>query len=295
MTRPIRVLSFGAGVQSSCILLRSILGDLPKLDAVIFADTGDEPNYVYNWLITAKSICETNNIKFYIVKKSHSLSGHLIARIPRDIRIDPIPAYSDSNGKPVPIKRGCTREYKIVLIDACVIRNILGIMPFDKHPKTLKVETWIGISRDEVKRMKVSVDPWRRFWHPLIQEQYPDDHKYNKTGCYWLNERWDRQRCIEFLNKQVSGILIGRSACVFCPFRSNSEWGFLLRNDMNGFNKACYIDDILRSGKDGLIHAMKNKCYIHSSLTPLKERPFLKDKDDDTSYFDDECSGYCGV
>ena len=39
--RPVlNVLSLGAGVQSSTLLLMSCRGVLPKLDAAIFADTG---------------------------------------------------------------------------------------------------------------------------------------------------------------------------------------------------------------------------------------------------------------
>ncbi|MGB1816915.1 MAG: hypothetical protein ACPHJ3_16270 [Rubripirellula sp.] len=50
MSEPHRILSLGAGVQSSCILMMSERGELPKLDLAIFADTGDEPDAVYRWL-----------------------------------------------------------------------------------------------------------------------------------------------------------------------------------------------------------------------------------------------------
>ncbi len=44
---PLRILSLGAGVQSSCVLLMSIEGELDHLDAAIFSDTGWEPAAVY--------------------------------------------------------------------------------------------------------------------------------------------------------------------------------------------------------------------------------------------------------
>lgn len=58
-TRPerepdLRVLSLGAGVQSTAVLLMSATGELPKLDAAVFADTQWEPKAVYEhleWLI----------------------------------------------------------------------------------------------------------------------------------------------------------------------------------------------------------------------------------------------------
>jgi hypothetical protein len=40
---PKRVLSLGAGVQSTALLLMMIHGEVPKADAVIFSDTGWEP------------------------------------------------------------------------------------------------------------------------------------------------------------------------------------------------------------------------------------------------------------
>ena len=46
----IRVLSLGAGVQSTAVLLMSCRGILPKLDHAIFADTQWEPSEVYEHL-----------------------------------------------------------------------------------------------------------------------------------------------------------------------------------------------------------------------------------------------------
>ena len=45
-----RVLSLGAGVQSSVVLLMSARGELPPLDAAVFADTKWEPRAVYEHL-----------------------------------------------------------------------------------------------------------------------------------------------------------------------------------------------------------------------------------------------------
>lgn len=46
----LRILSLGAGVQSTTLLMLSAEGVLPKLDAAIFADTGWEPRSVYEHL-----------------------------------------------------------------------------------------------------------------------------------------------------------------------------------------------------------------------------------------------------
>ena len=45
-----RILSLGAGVQSSTLALMIERGDLPMVDAAIFADTKGEPKEVYDRL-----------------------------------------------------------------------------------------------------------------------------------------------------------------------------------------------------------------------------------------------------
>lgn len=45
-----RVLSLGAGVQSTALALMASNGDMPPLDFAVFADTGWEPQSVYDHL-----------------------------------------------------------------------------------------------------------------------------------------------------------------------------------------------------------------------------------------------------
>ena len=48
----LNVLSLGAGVQSSTLALMAAHGEIePMPDCAIFADTGDEPKAVYEWLV----------------------------------------------------------------------------------------------------------------------------------------------------------------------------------------------------------------------------------------------------
>ena len=51
--KTLRVLSLGAGVQSTTLALMINQGELPMVNCAIFADTKGEPKYVYdhlNWL-----------------------------------------------------------------------------------------------------------------------------------------------------------------------------------------------------------------------------------------------------
>jgi hypothetical protein len=68
----------------------------------------------------------------------------------------------------------------------------------------------------------------------------------------------------------------------------------LKASDPDGFTKACDVDDLLRSGPDGLIHGMRKPLYIHRSMKPLRDEPF-EDRSRQMSLWDDECAGVCGV
>ena len=50
MVKTLRVLSLGAGVQSSTLALMIHKGEIPMVDCAIFADTQAEPPKVYEWL-----------------------------------------------------------------------------------------------------------------------------------------------------------------------------------------------------------------------------------------------------
>ena len=48
--RDLRVLSLGAGVQSSTLLFKMLHGEIEPPNVAIFSDTGNEPQAVYEWL-----------------------------------------------------------------------------------------------------------------------------------------------------------------------------------------------------------------------------------------------------
>lgn len=60
MNKILNILSLGAGVQSTCVLLMSIKGLLPKIDYCVFADTGFEPPNVYTHFQWLKKFSEDN-------------------------------------------------------------------------------------------------------------------------------------------------------------------------------------------------------------------------------------------
>ena len=158
----IRILSLGAGVQSSTMALMADQGAFGvKPDAAIFADTGWEPEPVLEhleWLKTQLSF------PIYITGKGTSIRDDIVNAMGENgNRFASAPFFTknpDSKKKGM-LRRQCTREYKITPI-AAKTRRLVGLKKYARFPKGEHVEMWIGISTDEIQRMKPSRDWWQR-------------------------------------------------------------------------------------------------------------------------------------
>lgn len=117
------------------------------------------------------------------------------------------------------------------------------------------VEVWIGISTDEVIRSGPSWDKWTVNRFPLLEE------RMSRTDC----EAWLREHGFPVPPK---------SACTFCPFRSDAEWRWLRDNDPEAWADAVRIDDLIRSSP-----RMKSRSYLHRSLKPLDEVDLRTDEE----------------
>lgn len=150
----LRLLSLGAGVQSTTLLLMSLHGELEPLDGVIFADTGWEPRAVYAHLETLEARCRLANLPFHRVSAGHIKEDALAP----DRRFASMPFHVlNVRGSAGMIRRQCTREYKIAPINRKV-RELLG-----GNTRGKQVEQWLGISLDEAGRMRTSRVGYIRF------------------------------------------------------------------------------------------------------------------------------------
>ena len=150
-----QVLSLGAGVQSSALLLMSAKGLLPKLDVAIFADVGWEPPDVYNQLEFLRDEGAKAGIPVVTVSVGNLKEDYLKA-VKEGERVASIPLFtkakdgSDKRGK---LWRQCTFEYKIKPVHKYIREEVLGLRPRQHAPKTCVVDQWMGISYDEISRV----------------------------------------------------------------------------------------------------------------------------------------------
>lgn len=265
----VNVLSLGAGVQSSALLLaadKGLLGTRP--DFAVFADTQSEPQEVYDWLEKLK-LHTTIPI---ITATAGSLEEDQLRQIsdPSYPGMSSIPGFIKNDDGTQGLQwRTCTDRFKIAVVRRA-IRDKLGYKPRQRWKHTINMI--MGISADEKQRMKISRDKWMVYEYPLV------------------NAEWDRQTCIHFIETMGVGTP-PRSACYFCPYKSNTEWKRLRDEHPEYWKKAIEFDSKFRTHPD-----IKGKRYLHRQMLPLDQVDLdVKRAGEVNLTFDDECAGVCGV
>jgi len=286
----LRILSLGAGVQSSCLALMAQEGlTKHKPDYMIFADTGWEPKFVYEhveYLKKAITICpiitvERGNIREDLIKAANPEPGSkeeeksFAGRVPNP----PLFAARPNGGRVGMLYRQCTHDYKVIPIQK-KMRELLGVKPRYRVPKDMIVEQWIGISTDEAMRMKKARMPWLTSRWPLIEM------------------RMSRADCLQWYRDIKKHPMPGKSSCIGCPYHHNDQWRNMQKNYPKDWEDACDLDDKIR-------HGLKNtetELFLHKSAKPLRSIDFQAPNPQASLFgetfdeeFADECEGICGV
>jgi hypothetical protein len=248
-----------------------------------------------------------------------SLDGKRHASIPVFVK--------NPDGSQGRIKRQCTKEYKIEVVERIIRRLVLGLKPRQRAPRKLAIEHWFGISTDEARRMSYpgrwvrkqkavqghlfdggSEPVWGKVWQPCLWEA----RAYPLCGTLLLSDRksrlldylphnMTRDDCREWLEKRFPDRVVPRSACLGCPFRSNAEWREMRDQRPTEWADAVAFDHDQRAavgrGQErlGLLVGLP---FVHRQLVPLD----LVDLDGDGEHDGTHCGflsdgqdGLCGV
>ena len=257
VVQPLRVLSLGAGVQSSTVAMMMKHGEIEPAEFAVFADTGAEPVAVYHYLNWLEANMGMPLVK---VMTGSGLTKGIETACAEKKRVATPPLFTESGGK---IFRQCTWDYKVV--------------PIRKHCRPLAAGRGCvmvrGISFDEVQRAKPSDVKWATHEHPLVDKQMT------------------RHDCMMWMVKHGYPIP-PRSACVYCPFRCNVEWAKMRDLSPADFAEACRMDALMRDGLPGL----KERAYVHRQLVPLAEADLRGDVERGQGLLGfGDCEGLCGV
>lgn len=278
----LHALSLGAGVQSSTLALMYAHGEIkPTVDCAIFADTQREPAEVYEWLDYLEPL-----LPFPVYRVTAGDLGGDTLRLRTSKKTGQkyvrslVPAFfknpKSKSGRGL-LGRKCTAEYKVRALKKK--QRELAKVPRARKGKErpVSVVTYLGISYDEVERMKQSTDDWNRIEWPLI------DRKITRLDCLkWMQDH--------------GYPLPPRSACYFCPFHSDNEWLRLKNEQPAEFAKAVDFDRELRrlARQQTGTAKLAGDVYLHSSLKPLDEVEFVE-QFDPVDQFRNDCEGLCGV
>lgn len=262
----LRTLSLGAGVQSTTLALMAERGEIPKPNAAIFADTQWEPKATYqhlDWLETQLSFpvrrVSAGNLRESILAKRNPTGGRYVS----------IPTYTvKPTGEEGMGRRQCTAEFKLVPISR-EIRRLLG-KPSPAYIPPEAVEVVIGISLDEVWRIKPARQKYMRNIYPLI------------------DLRMTRRDCVGWLIRHGYPVP-PKSSCIGCPYHGNATWAEMRQAAPKEWEDAVSVDRSLREGSNrGMVAAE----FLHAARVPLSEADL---GDETADLFSNECAGVCAT
>ncbi len=275
------VLNLGAGVQSSALALMCAKGEItPMPDFAVFADTQAEPTEVYTWLTWLEK-----QLPFPVYRVTHGnltdeslkvriKSGKYGDNITYLRRIIPVFAKMPNGELVAALGRSCTADFKIKPL----LKKVRKECKIKHGQKETTVTQMIGISYDEMQRMKPAGHPWTQHRWPLIEK------------------RLTRSHCIEWMRKNGYPTP-PRSACYYCPFHSKEEWSRLKTEDPEHFQKAVEFERTIRERWNANRGGMRMDIYLHRSCKTLDTIDFSSDEDKGQQTFDfqSECEGMCGL
>jgi len=264
--RPLRVLSLGAGVQSSALALMMKHGEVEKADLMIFADTCSEPQRVYTWLAWLVSQL-AGCMPFARVQHENGLTDNLERACRGECSALSPPFFLvGAQGKKGMLWRTCTDRFKV--------------RPIERYTKKLlapgqRCTSVRGISIDEDRRAVASGRQWVAAEYPLVREEI------SREDC----KRWMVRH-----NYPIPP----RSACVYCPYRCNAEWRRMRETQPEDWAEACRVDELVRHDLPGV----RGTCYVHAQRVPLRDVNLGDGSDGagaEAGEWAGQCEGMCGV
>lgn len=245
-----KVLSCGAGMQSTALALISceqIQGPIrfpqvPRYDAVIYCDLGNEPVWVIDQVKFIQCACQDAGIPFHILQ--NDLYQDYMDCFGKG-RVSGMPFWTlDEDGRPGRIgRRACTIDYKILMIQKFVRCQMLGYRPYQKlKAKDVEAhELHIGFSKEESNR------------------SFPSHHKMFQNMFPLIEMGWERKDTYRY-NLEQWGLDSKASACMICPFHKNYFFQHLQHNFPSDYTNVVRFDEMLEQRQPG--SHIRNRIFL---------------------------------
>ncbi len=253
-TNDVLTWSYGGGTQSIALALLVVSGKLPKPALTVFCDTSFEASetWEYNNQYVVPLLA---SVGITIEIASHDLATVDLYGKNGDLLE---PAYTQEGKLPT----FCSAEWK-----KRVFRRYLRLQGVKS------CVTWLGMSTDELDRVKPSDVEWQQYVWPLV-----------------FDVPMSRTECVQLVRN--AGLPPPpKSSCYICSHRRNPQWQRLKMYYPQDFKKAVEHDRMIRERDK--FHAV----YLHESRQPLDQVDFTQPET--PVLFGEEnggCqSGYCFV
>ena len=243
-------LSYGGGKQTVALITLILEGKLPKPDIIVMADTGREVSTTFEYMDEfVQPALKEIGLKVEIA--SHEGAYNDLYAYNEDLLL---PVFVRTNGRIGKLPTFCSDKWK-----KDVIRRWL------KEKGVTSTDVWLGISTDEMLRMKPSGLQWYRHVYPFI-ELIP----------------MNRSQCVSQI-QNFGWTVPHKSRCYMCPNQSVEAWKQMKKLDNGDYDKAVILENEIRE-KDA-------DMYLHPSAIPLEEA--VEQSELQYDMFDGCDSGYC--
>lgn len=257
--------SCGGGTQSGAIAALIGDGTLPPPYISFMVDTGYEKSgtwpfvdeFIRPQLARAGCNLDIVSAKNYATVGLFSTKGKVL-----------IPGFTDVNATVGKLDPFCSNEWK----------QRVGLRWLREKPVP-PCRIWIGISVDEIRRVRLPTVGWVTNFYPLVFGKEDAATPNMKT-------RMTRAACVDRVRLAGWKGPIPHSACKICPNMSDSEWLEMKINWPDDFSEACRVE------KD--MQAVDPHFWLHPSCQPLETVDFAAPPTTQTSMFAERgCTGGC--
>jgi hypothetical protein len=250
-----QVWSCGGGTQSAAIAALIVQGKLSKPDLAVIVDTEREKSstwhFVNNTLIPQ---LRRMGVDLAVVRKSKYATVDLYGTTGSLL----IPAFSTQATGDGKMDNFCSTEWKKRVLQRWL-----------REQGVQRCDVWMGISTDELKRVRQSGEGWFQYRYPLVF-----DVPMSRHNCRSLVQSlgWPDPP---------------RSACWMCPNMTDREWIDLRDNWPEDLAKATQLE--------GAARMVDEHIYLHVSKLPLAQIAQGLGGSEQMEMFGNCDSGFCFV
>ncbi|MCI8652110.1 MAG: hypothetical protein HFF11_00235 [Angelakisella sp.] len=219
------ILSYGGGVNSTAMLIGLHQRNIP-VDLILFADTGGEQPYTYDYLPIMDQWLETHGLPKIIIVQYTDQDGNRLTLEEECLRSASLPSIAYGH-------KTCSLKHKVAPQEKFCNNHPLCREVWDRGERIVK---FIGYDAGEERRRN----------HAVVYDI--QDRKY-RNEYPLIDWGWFREDCLKAIEQE--GLpQPGKSSCFFCPSMKKSEIRTLYHRHRDLYDRAIAIE---RKAKPNLI------------------------------------------